>query len=282
MARVAAVVAPARRVQTCPAAAICAVNAGSSREAGALVPAWLRTECARICAGRDVRCPEPVGARLERWLCSTRGSELRKAKTLDAALRCVAHVACKWDTEAGEDEDGSSADATRRPAQPPRLTTQLVLPMGLAAGHLIGRRGSFLKPMLFANPSVRVRFEGTFVRIDGVPGEVGRVHHLLYARAETELSIQCERRAMIQAQQHRVAASQEPDDLMYCLAMEREYRERNMRRRAGRPHACQRRVTRLPRKGKALPPSCLAWEHLPSQARTALHDAILDKDLCPV
>ena len=158
-----------------------------------------------------------------------------------------------------------------------RLTKQLALPIGLAAGHLIGRRGSFLKPMLFANPSVRVRFEGTFVHIDGMPDEVGRVRHLLYARAETELSIQCERQTKIQAQKE----STEPENLMECLDMEREYRERNLRRRAGRPHVCKRRVARLPRKGKALPRSCLAWEHLPSQAPASLHNAWMDKDLCP-
>ena len=47
--------------------------------------------------------PPEAAYALERWLCVTRGSEFRKAKTFEAAMRTAAHVTCLWQ-DAGAQE----------------------------------------------------------------------------------------------------------------------------------------------------------------------------------
>ena len=110
---------PATRVQLCPAAALAAVAAGSNVAAQGLVPGWVLELSAET--ARQARHPVPAKAveQVENWLLATRGSELRKAKSLETALRAVAHVAFVWSScsESADDplHDGSLANATIRP-----------------------------------------------------------------------------------------------------------------------------------------------------------------------
>ena len=112
---------PATRVQLCPAAALAAVAAGSNVAAQGLIPGWVLEQSAET--ARQARHPVPAEAveQVEKWLLATRGSELRKAKSLETALRAVAHVAFVWSSCSGSDDplyDESLANATTRP--PPR------------------------------------------------------------------------------------------------------------------------------------------------------------------
>ena len=113
---------PATRVQVCPAAALAAVAAGSNAVAQGQIPAWVLEQSAET--ARQARHPVSANAvlQVENWLLTTRGSELRKAKSLESALRAVAHVACVWSSAADDDplhaawlRDDSLANATVRP-----------------------------------------------------------------------------------------------------------------------------------------------------------------------
>jgi hypothetical protein len=110
---------PATRVQLCPAAALAAVAAGSNVAAQGLLPGWVLEQSAET--ARQARHPVPAEAveQVEKWLLATRGSELRKAKSLETALRAVAHVAFVWSScsESADDplHDDSLANATTRP-----------------------------------------------------------------------------------------------------------------------------------------------------------------------
>ena len=116
---------PATRVQVCPAAALAAVAAGSNAVAQGQIPAWVLEQSAET--ARQARHPVPANAvlQVENWLLMTRGSELRKAKSLETALRAVAHVACVWSSAADDPlhvawlGDDSLANATVRPPPPP-------------------------------------------------------------------------------------------------------------------------------------------------------------------
>jgi len=55
---------------------------------------------------------QPPLARLEAWLLSTRGAELRKAQSLDTALRSMAHVTYVWSLDATQ--PAVASDPTRR------------------------------------------------------------------------------------------------------------------------------------------------------------------------
>jgi hypothetical protein len=72
-------------------------------------------------AARQKRHPVPAEAvkQVEKWLLATWGSELRKAKSLETALRAVTHVAFVWSScsESADDplHDDSLANATTRP-----------------------------------------------------------------------------------------------------------------------------------------------------------------------
>ena len=46
--------------------------------------------------GADPDCPAEVRVKIESWLIQTRGSELRKAKSIEAALQAVSMVSCLW------------------------------------------------------------------------------------------------------------------------------------------------------------------------------------------
>ena len=87
---------PGTRVQLCPAAALAAVAAGSNVAARGLIPVWVLEQSAETAS--QVRHPVPAEAveQVEKWLLATRGSELRKAKSLETALHAVAHVAFIW------------------------------------------------------------------------------------------------------------------------------------------------------------------------------------------
>jgi hypothetical protein len=108
--------APATRVQLCPAAALAAVAAGSNVAAQGLIPRWILEQSAET--ARKARHPVPADAvvQVEKWLVATRGSELRKAKSLETALRAVAHVAFVWSSCAdGPLHDDSLVNATTCP-----------------------------------------------------------------------------------------------------------------------------------------------------------------------
>jgi hypothetical protein len=83
-------------VQLCPAAALAAVAAGSNVAARGLIPVWVLEQSAETAS--QARHPVPAEAveQVEKWLLATRGSELRKAKSLETALHAVAHVAFIW------------------------------------------------------------------------------------------------------------------------------------------------------------------------------------------
>ena len=113
---------PAIRVQLCPAAALAAVAAGCNVAAQGRIPAWVLEQSAQ--AARQAHRPVPAHAvlRVEKWLLETSGSELRKARSLETALRAVAHVACVWSSSADDPlHDDSLANATMRPPPAPPL-----------------------------------------------------------------------------------------------------------------------------------------------------------------
>ena len=111
---------PAIRVQICPAAALAAVAAGSNVAAQGRIPAWVLEQSAQT--ARQARRPVPAKAvlRVEKWLLETSGSELRKARSLETALRAVAHVACVWSSSADDPlHDDLLSNATIRPPPAP-------------------------------------------------------------------------------------------------------------------------------------------------------------------
>lgn len=272
---------------TSPAVAICSVAhfrpGWFRKDVRKYIPAWFLAECSRMCTHEEhSNCPAAVKLKLEKWLCATRGSELRKAKSADTAMRCVAHVC----------QHGS--DATRRPnvvpidtMGPDFVTLHLILPEGFSSGHLIGRRGRYLRPMLACNPSVRVSFgvldaRREEVEITGQPDEAEQVHSQLRARLQDERDIQRavqrqreERREERERQEKKCRREKTKPSfsLVEIIDMERDYRERNVLRRRGRssgfcrrPSACSLRV---PRKHKTLAKACLVWE-----LRDAVHSLV--------
>jgi len=122
------------RVQVCPSAVLAVVAAGANEEAREQIPALLLAELAATTRGPLNECSTEATARLERWLCETRGCEMRKSKTLDAALRAVAHVAYVWQWPGTSDDDSAEvvdsdhlANATRRPRIPAPVFHERVL-----------------------------------------------------------------------------------------------------------------------------------------------------------
>ena len=203
---------------TSPAVAICSVAhfrpGWFRKDVRKYIPAWFLAECTRMCTQDEQgRCPAPVQFKLEKWLCATRGSELRKAKSADTAMRCVAHVCQR------------GSDATRRPTVAPiqTVTLHLMLPEGFASGHLIGTGGRYITPMLACNPSVRVRFDEDDhgVQITGLPDEAEQVHSQLRARLQDERDIQ---RAVQRQREERMRQREE-----------REQQEKKCRRRTTMP-----------------------------------------------
>ena len=153
------------RIQVAPATALAELAAraelagGSLAQAAALVPSGLlaqaraaetegQTADCTIRAASAAHLAEAV-ARLETWLISTRGAELRKAKSSAAALRAVAHVAyahARCSEEATEmSEDPAAA---RRPIAP---AVEMELPSDSFVGHVVGRN------LLCASPARRTR-----------------------------------------------------------------------------------------------------------------------------
>jgi hypothetical protein len=107
---------PATRVQLCPAAALAAVAAGSNVAAQGLLPVWILEQSAETARQARHHVPADAVVQVEKWLVSTSGSELRKAKSLETALRAVTHVAFVWSSCADCPlHDDSLANATTRP-----------------------------------------------------------------------------------------------------------------------------------------------------------------------
>ena len=136
---------PATRVQLCPAAALATVAAGSNVAAQGLIPGWVLEQSAET--ARQARHPVPAEAveQVEKWLWATRGSELRKAKLLETALRAVAHVAFVWSSCSGSADDPlydeSLANATTRPPSPPLPPPPRSRVMGRSRVPGLGRGG---------------------------------------------------------------------------------------------------------------------------------------------
>ena len=112
---------------------------------------------------RASTCPPEAAARLEAWLLSTRGAELRKAKSLDTALRSMAPVTYVLSLDATQ--PAVACDPTRRPQATHVL--DLRLPDTGFAGHIIGRGGQFIKPLLERSPQVRVHIDCDTVSVIG-------------------------------------------------------------------------------------------------------------------
>ena len=170
------------RIQVAPATALAELAAraelagGSLAQAAALVPSGLLAQ-ARVAekegqtadwknrAASASHLAEAV-ARLETWLISTRGAELRKTKSSAAALRVVAHVAyahARCSEEGTEMSEGTTA--TRRPIAP---AVEMELPSDSFVGHVVGRNGCFVRRLLAEHDSVcRIRVQGAKVRIVG-------------------------------------------------------------------------------------------------------------------
>ena len=170
------------RIQVAPATALAELAAraelagGSLAQAAALVPSGLlaqvraaekegQTADWKNRAASASHLAEAV-ARLETWLISTRGAELRKTKSSAAALRVVAHVAyahARCSEEATEMSEDPTA--TRRPIAP---AVEMELPSDSFVGHVVGRNGCFVRRLLAEHDSVcRIRVQGAKVRIVG-------------------------------------------------------------------------------------------------------------------
>jgi len=117
----------AMRIQLCPASAMAAVASGDNERAKAFIPARfcaaappppaaggeLQARESRedylkrvidIWGAHPEQCPAEVKDKVERWLIATGGTELRKARSLEAALAAVSHLACRWTTDREEIE----------------------------------------------------------------------------------------------------------------------------------------------------------------------------------
>jgi hypothetical protein len=181
-----------RRVHVCPVEALSAVSA----EARACIPERFRSHFSAVAAAGHVStCPPEAAARLEAWLMSTRGDELRKAKSFDTALRSMAHATYVWSLDATQ--PAGADDLTRRPETHLRHLSLPAGPpathghgrggfrgcVGGSAGHLVGRGGKFIKPLLERYPQVRVQFGGDTVSISGpLVADVELVAGELHAR----------------------------------------------------------------------------------------------------
>lgn len=152
------------------------------------------------------------------WLERTEGSELRKAKTLDAGLRAVAHVIRYYTND--KPEYAKNADPTHRPEGLPRATLILNIVSALQ-GHVIGRRGRLLQPILVPNPSVKIFTNGDTMSVSGFVDEAVRVRKELLAVLETVIVNQRE----WSMRRQNTAASLEPDDIVFMRDMERDYRD---------------------------------------------------------
>lgn len=134
--------------------------------------------------GGSSLCPPEAVARLEAWLLSTRGAELRKAKCLDTALRSMAHVTCVWSLDATQPT--VAYDLTRRPEKPETHLRQLRLPDAEFAGHIIGRDGKFIKALLKRWPQLRVQIHGDTVSVIGPLADVEFVADRLQGKVQAE------------------------------------------------------------------------------------------------
>jgi hypothetical protein len=96
------------QVQGGAATVVTGSNVAAKGHATAQIPALVIEESCE--ASQQHSVPGDAVDRVERWLCAsrgcaTRGSELRKAKTLDIALRAVAHVALMWSSATNDHYD---------------------------------------------------------------------------------------------------------------------------------------------------------------------------------
>lgn len=235
------------RVQVCPLAALAAVAARENAEACGRIPAQL---LATLPAPRcpPLACPPDAVARLEHWLCATRGCELRKAKSSAASLRAVAHVACVWLQPTVHvpgigiaPATGHLASATQRPPAPAKHGRLLDLPSRDFAGHLIGKGGKYVRPLLELHVGMCIRFEGAVVHI--IASTTNAADDVLWHFQRKIISQQ--QAALIAAARirdchhTRARGGVEPDaDLSEQLEQEREYRERNLRRKKGTRQRC--------------------------------------------
>jgi Ran GTPase-activating protein (RanGAP) involved in mRNA processing and transport len=204
-----------RRVHVCPVEALAAVSA----EARAWIPDHFRSRFSVV--GHVSSCPPEAAARLEAWLMSTRGAELRKAKSFDTALRSMAHATYVWSFDATR--LAGADDLTRRPETHLR---HLSLPGeapaihghsrggfrgrgGGSAGHLVGRGGKFIKPLLERYPQVRVYFGGDTVNISGpLAADVELVAGELHARlAQMEERAKLARAKKLESELRRLRAN---------------------------------------------------------------------------
>lgn len=96
------------QVQGGAATVVTGSNVAAKGHATAQIPALVIEESCE--ASQQHSVPGDAVDRVERWLCAsrgcaTRGSELRKANTLDTALTAVAHVAFMWSSAANDHYD---------------------------------------------------------------------------------------------------------------------------------------------------------------------------------
>ena len=152
------------------------------------------------------------------WLERIEGSELRKAKTLDAGLRAVAQVSHYYTKD--KPEYAKNADPTRRPEGPPRATLILNIVSALQ-GHVICKGGRLLRQILATNRSVKIFTNGDTMSVSGFVHEAVRVRKELLAVLETVIVNQRE----WSMRRQNTAASLEPDDIVLMRDMERDYRD---------------------------------------------------------
>jgi hypothetical protein len=128
----------AGQVQGGAATVVAGSNVAAKGHATAQIPALVIEESCEAAGQHSV--PGDAVDRVERWLCAsrgcaTRGSELRKAKTLDIALRAVAHVALMWSSAANDHYD------QRRWWRRGGEDACLVLPLSLPSSLSLRREG---------------------------------------------------------------------------------------------------------------------------------------------
>lgn len=251
-----------RRVQVCPVGALAAVSA----EARNRIPERFRPLLPAPTGALDISpCPPEALARLEAWLLSTRGVELSKAKSFDKALQSVAHVTYVWlNDEAAQRVDGAVRRWSPAPPAPKPETyrRQLVLPSACFAGHLIGRGGRWIRPLLARCPEARVRFERGAVSITGSRADVKRVAQELEDMVVSQLHIA---RKIAEGWYETEDTYHHAEDLSYNLEREREYRERNVqRKRGGRSCARCAPVTQPGSESMASCSDGMGWTNLDS------------------